>query len=48
MAINAPDLEHRGDAAKRTLLGALRAAFVTQMEPEDVFTLSRGIDWILD
>lgn len=42
------DVEHRGDAAKRTLLGALRAAFVTPMEPEDVFTLSRGIDWILD
>jgi len=40
--------EHRGDVAKRTLLGALRAAFVTPMEPEDVFALSRGIDWILD
>jgi uncharacterized protein Yka (UPF0111/DUF47 family) len=42
------DVEHRGDAAKRTLLGALRAAFITPMEPEDVFALSRGIDWILD
>jgi uncharacterized protein Yka (UPF0111/DUF47 family) len=28
-------------------LGALRAAFVTPLEPEDVFALSRGIDWIL-
>ena len=42
------DAEHRGDTAKRALLGALRAAFVTPLEPEDVFALSRGIDWILD
>jgi len=42
------DAEHRGDAAKRALLRALRAAFVTPLEPEDVFALSRGIDWILD
>ena len=42
------DAEHRGDAAKRALLRELRAAFVTPMEPEDVFALSRGIDRILD
>ena len=42
------DAEQRGDAAKRALLGALRAAFVTPLEPEDVFALSRGVDWILD
>jgi uncharacterized protein len=42
------DAEHRGDGAKRALLGALRAAFVTPLEPEDVFALSRGVDWILD
>jgi hypothetical protein len=42
------DAEHRGDAAKRALLGALRAAFVTPLEPEDVFALSRGVDRILD
>ncbi|HYB26511.1 MAG TPA: DUF47 family protein [Solirubrobacteraceae bacterium] len=42
------DAEHRGDAAKRALLGALRAALVTPLEPEDVFALSRGVDWILD
>jgi uncharacterized protein Yka (UPF0111/DUF47 family) len=42
------DAEHRGDAAKRTLLNALRAAFVTPLEPEDVFALSRGVDRILD
>jgi uncharacterized protein len=40
--------EHRGDAAKRALLRALRAALVTPLEPEDVFALSRGVDWILD
>jgi uncharacterized protein Yka (UPF0111/DUF47 family) len=42
------DAERRGDVAKRALLGALRAAFVTPLEPEDLFALSRGIDWILD
>jgi uncharacterized protein len=42
------DAEYRGDAAKRALLGALRAAFVTPLEPEDVFALSRGVDWILE
>ncbi len=40
--------EHRGDAAKRELLTALRAAFVTPLEPEDVFALSRSLDWILN
>ncbi len=42
------EAEQRGDAAKRALLGALRAAFVTPLEPEDVFALSRGVDWILN
>lgn len=42
------EIEHRGDAAKWELLEALREAFVTPLEPEDVFALSRGIDWILD
>ena len=42
------DAERRGDGAKRELLTALRAAFVTPLEPEDVFALSRGIDWILN
>jgi hypothetical protein len=41
-------LEHRGDVAKRELLSELRGAFVTPLEPEDVFALSRGVDWILD
>ncbi len=42
------DAELKGDAAKRELLGALREAFVTPLEPEDLFTLSRGIDRILN
>ena len=41
-------IEHRADTAKRELLGSLRAAFVTPLDPEDVFALSRGIDWILN
>jgi uncharacterized protein Yka (UPF0111/DUF47 family) len=43
-----PDIEHRGDAAKRELLEELRDAFITPLAPEDLFALSRGIDWILD
>jgi uncharacterized protein len=35
-----------GDAARRELMDALRAAFVAPLEPEDVFALSRGIDRI--
>ncbi|MGA9636199.1 MAG: DUF47 family protein [Solirubrobacterales bacterium] len=42
------DIEHRGDTAKRELLDQLREAFVTPIAPEDLFALSRGIDWILD
>jgi uncharacterized protein len=42
-----PGIEERGDAAKRALLDQLREAFLTPVEPEDLFALSRGIDWIL-
>lgn len=42
------EAEHRGDAAKWELLEALREAFVTPLEPEDLFALSRSIDWILN
>jgi uncharacterized protein Yka (UPF0111/DUF47 family) len=40
--------EHRADDAKREVLRALRTAFVTPFEPEDVFALSRAVDWILN
>ncbi len=42
------DAEPRGDEAKLEVLDALREAFVLRLEPEDVFTLSRGLDWILN
>lgn len=41
------DSEHRADAAQLELYRALRAAFVTPLEPEDVFALSREIDRIV-
>lgn len=41
-------LEHRGDGFKRELEAALTTAFTTPLEPEDLYTLSRGIDWILN
>ena len=41
-------LEHRADDVKRELHGALREAFVTPLEPEDLFALSRGVDRIIN
>jgi uncharacterized protein Yka (UPF0111/DUF47 family) len=41
-------LEHEADAAKGELRRSLREAFVTPLDPEDLFALSRGIDWILN
>lgn len=41
-------LEHKGDEHKRVLEAALTTAFTTPLEPEDLYTLSRGIDWILN
>ena len=35
-------IEHEADAAKGALRDALRDAFVTPLDPEDVFALSRG------
>jgi uncharacterized protein Yka (UPF0111/DUF47 family) len=40
--------EHAADGAKRDLLVALHDAFVTPLDPEDLFAVSRGIDWILN
>jgi len=42
------DLEHRSDDAKREVQRALSVAFVTPLEPEDLFYLSRGVDRILN
>lgn len=40
--------KRRGDVAKRNLLIMIRDAFLTPIEPEDLFTLSRGVDRVLD
>ena len=40
--------EHRADDCKRALRAALTAAFMTPLEPEDVFELSRGLDQVLN
>jgi hypothetical protein len=40
--------EHRADDAKRELRVALTRAFVTPLEPEDIFELSRGLDEVLN
>jgi len=42
------ELEHQGDEQKRELEMALTTAFTTPLEPEDLYTLSRGIEWILN
>ena len=41
------EARRESDAARRDLVDSLRAAFVTPLEPEDAFTLSRGIDRII-
>ncbi|HET8758626.1 MAG TPA: DUF47 family protein [Solirubrobacteraceae bacterium] len=40
--------EHRADTARRELHRTLTDAFVTPLEPEDLFPLSRGIDRIIN
>jgi len=42
------DAEHRADDCKRTLRIALTEAFLTPLEPEDIFELSRGLDDIVN
>jgi len=42
------DAGHRSRVAGRALLDELRTAFVTPLEPEDLFALSRGIGRILE
>lgn len=41
-------IEHQADALQRDLKRALRHAFTTPLEPEDLFALSGGIDWALN
>lgn len=42
------DCEHRADDCKRDLRVALTSAFMTPLEPEDIFELSRGVDGVLN
>lgn len=40
--------EHRADDARRELLGAIKAAFVTPINPEDVYEISERLDAVLN
>jgi uncharacterized protein Yka (UPF0111/DUF47 family) len=42
------EIEARGERARRDLLDALREAFITPIEPEDLFAMSRGTGRMLD
>lgn len=42
------DAEHRADEAKLALRAMLRTAFVTPIDPEDLFEISVGLDGILN
>jgi uncharacterized protein Yka (UPF0111/DUF47 family) len=42
------DLEHEADDRKRELQLALVEAFTTPYDAEDLYTLGRGVDWILN
>lgn len=42
------DAEHRADSAKYALVAAVREAFTTPMEPEDLFEVSRDLDEVLN
>ncbi len=48
MAETVRECEHRADEHKREIQVALTTAFMTPMEPEDLFALSRGLDSILN
>ncbi len=41
------EIQARGEAAKRELLNSLRSAFITPLEPEDLFAMSQGTGRIL-
>ena len=41
------EIQARGELAKRELLNALRIAFITPIEPEDLFAISQGTGRIL-
>ena len=42
------ECEHLADDCKRELRAALSEAFITPLEPEDLFELSRGLDLVIN
>lgn len=42
------DMEHQGDRTRRLLIDDLNKTFITPIEREDIFSLSRAIDDIID
>lgn len=42
------DIEERGERARRDLLHALRESFITPIEPEDLYSMSRSTGRMLD
>ncbi len=42
------EIEERGERARRDLLHALRESFITPIEPEDLYSMSRGTGRMLD
>jgi uncharacterized protein Yka (UPF0111/DUF47 family) len=40
--------EHRADTEKRALIAAVREAFMTPLDPEDLFELSRELDEVMN
>jgi len=47
-AVRVREIEHEADACKRELQLALVRAFTTPFDPEDLYSLGRGVDWILN
>jgi uncharacterized protein Yka (UPF0111/DUF47 family) len=48
MADEVRRIEHEADDRKRALQKALVEAFTTPYDPEDVYSIVRGVDWILN
>ncbi len=42
------DLEHQADDARRAVVSALRRAFTTPVEPEDLYELSERLDGVMN
>jgi len=42
------DAEHKADVEKRRLVDAVREAFTTPLDPEDLFELSSGLDEVMN